>query len=208
MRAPRNMCVRTLVLAVAAACVGLVTPGYADVLPNRLFVPRQGLDLDRDDEAQEAAPLPLRIAADADAATHRIVIPAALIADLADVPLRARRVSEAAATTRSVVAGLALSLAVGCGLLAFRRGRPTRTAAVVLIGLSLAGGGGACLLSTARADIPSFPAPERPRPRGPRLEVIDVATLRQGGRVLVELTADEDDEVVFVVGGKAEPQQK
>lgn len=109
---------------------------------------------------------------------------------------------------RSVVAGLALSLAVGCGLLAFRRGRPTRTAAVVLIGLSLAGGGGACLLSTARADIPSFPPPERPRSRGPRLEVIDVATLRQGGRVLVELTADEDDEVVFVVGGKAEPKRE
>lgn len=109
---------------------------------------------------------------------------------------------------RSVVAGLALSLAVGCGLRAFRRGRPTRTAAVVLIGLSLAGGGGACLLSTARADIPSFPPPERPRPRVPRLEVIDVATLRQGGRVLVELTADEDDEVVFVVGGKAEPKRE
>jgi hypothetical protein len=38
--------------------------------------------------------------------------------------------------------------------------------------------------------------------------VIDVATLRQGGKVIVELSQNEDGEVVFVVGKQAEPKKQ
>jgi hypothetical protein len=48
----------------------------------------------------------------------------------------------------------------------------------------------------------------RTRPRNPRAEVIDVATLRQGGKVIVELSQNEDGEVVFVVGKQAEPKKQ
>jgi predicted cobalt transporter CbtA len=137
MRASRTACGRNLGLAVAA-CL-LPTTVLADRLP--VAPPLVGGEAASAQDEQRSAPLPLRLEEDEASPVHRIVIPAAVLAKLAGMPLRSTS-DTAAATIRSVVAGIALSVAVGCGLVAFRRGRPIRIAAVVLIGLALAGGGG------------------------------------------------------------------
>jgi hypothetical protein len=205
MRASRTACGRNLGLAVAA-CLCLPTTVRADGLP--VAPPLLGGEAASAQDEQRSAPLPLRLEEDEASPVHRIVIPAAVLAKLAGMPLRSTS-DTAAATIRSVVAGIALSVAVGCGLVAFRRGRPIRIAAVVLIGLALAGGGGVCRLAPAHADmLPDALFSGRTRPRNPRAEVIDVATLRQGGKVIVELSQDKDGEVVFVVGKQAEPKKQ
>lgn len=187
-----------LILA-AAACFCLPATGRADVLP---FDPRLDVgELAIEEDEKSSAPLPLRLEADDDSPAHRIVIPAAVLAKLADVPLRARRTTSLS-TTRSVAAGIALSAAVGFGFVAYRRGRVARIAAVMLVGLAAAGGG--ALVSPAWADIPAWPGPFLPVPQ-PQREVVDVVTLRQGAKVVLELAEADDETIVIVVGKKAVP---
>ncbi len=190
MRGSRIICGHKLVLAVAAACFCFPATGHADVWPGIGI-----LDIE-DDAARESDPLPLRLEVGRAADVHRIRIPAAVLARLADVPLRARRTTSAS-TARSVAAGIALSLAVGCGFVAYRRGRAPRIAAATLVGLAVAGGG--ALICPAWADImPEFGW--RPQPRG---VPVDRVELRQGGRVILELTEADDEAIVMVVGGGA-----
>ena len=186
-----------LILA-AAACFCLPATGHADVPP---FEARPDVgELAIEEDEKSTPPLPLRLEADDDSPAHRVVIPAAVLAKLADVPLRARRTTSVS-TTRSVAAGIALSAAVGFGFVAYRRGRVARIAAVMLVGLAAAGGG--ALVSPAWADIPAWPGPFLPVPQ-PR-EVVDVVTLRQGANVVLELAEADDETIVIVVGKKAVP---
>ncbi len=111
MRASTISCGPKLILA-ASACFCLPATGRADVLP---FAPRLDVgELAIEEDEKSTPPLPLRLEADDDSPTHRIVIPAAVLAKLADVPLRARH-SMSVSTARSVAAGIALSAAVGFG---------------------------------------------------------------------------------------------
>lgn len=199
MRASTPSCGPKLILA-AAACFCLPATGRADVLP---FAPRLDVgELAIEEDEKSTPPLPLRLEADDDSPTHRIVIPAAVLATLADVPLRARRTTSVS-TTRSVAAGIALSAAVAVGFVAYRRGRATRIAAVMLISAAVAGAGGACI-SSAWADIPPGMW-RKPRLPQPRTEVVDVVTLRQGAKVILELAEADDETIVVVVGKKAVP---
>jgi hypothetical protein len=198
MRASTISCGPKLILA-AAACFCLPATGRADVLP---FAPRLDVgELAIEEDEKSTPPLPLRLEADDDSPTHRIVIPAMVLATLADVPLRARH-SMSVSTTRSVAAGITLSAAVGFGFVAYRRGRATRIAAVMLIGAAVAGAG-ACV-SPAWADIPPG-RPWRILPVPQPREVVDVVTLRQGANVVLELAEADDQTIVIVVGKKAGP---
>ena len=198
MRASTISCGPELILA-AAACFCLPATGRPDVPPPDLRLDIGELAIEEDEKS--TLPLPLRREADDDSPTHRIVIPAAVLAKLADVPLRARRTTSVS-TTRSVAAGIALSAAVGFGFVAYRRGRVARIAAVMLVGFAAAGGG--ALVSPAWADIPAWPGPFLPVPQ-PHREVVDVITLRQGAKVVVELAEADDETIVIVVGKKAVP---
>lgn len=203
MRASTTSCGPGLILVVAA-WLCLPATGRPDVpLPD---VPPfdQRLDIGEliiEEDEKSSPPLPLRLETDDDSLAHRIVIPASVLAKLAGVPLRARHTTSIS-TTRSVAAGVALSAALGFGFVAYRRGRAARIAAVMLVGLAAAGGG--ALVSPARADIP-LGRPELfvpvPQPR----EVVDVVTLRQGAKVILELADADDETIVIVLGKKAVP---
>jgi hypothetical protein len=155
---------------------------------------------------QRSEPLPLIVAEDAEAPTHRLVIPKAVLAKLAgDLP---GAVPIAAVTpTRSMVAAIALSAAVACGLVAFRRGRPGRLAAVVLCGLALAGAGALLGGDPAFADLAAPDgSPRRPRPR-PFAAGPESVTLARGSKVILEIgDAGTEDVVLFV--GKPAAQSK
>ena len=134
--------------AIAAVCLCLSTTAFADTAFADIPPPDSPA-------AQRRQAVPLRIAEDAEAEVHRIVIPKAVLAKLAgDLPDAG---SIAAATpTRSIVAARAVSAAVACGLVAFRRGRADRLAAVLICGLSLAGAGAVLLgeLAFAKGALP------------------------------------------------------
>lgn len=153
---------------------------------------------------QRSEPLALVIAEDEDPETHthRLVIPKAVLARLAgDLPDAAA--IAAATPTRSIVAALALSAAVACGLLAFRSGRPGRLAAALLCGLALAGAGTLLDGGPVLADlaVPGGP-PRQPRPR-PFAGRPESVTLAQGGKVILEIGEDGNEAVVLVVGARA-----
>ena len=185
-------------IVITAACVCLTTTALADRAAS--------------DELPAAAPPPrsepvaLRIMEDDRSATHRIVIPKAVLAKLAgDLP---GAVPIAAVTpTRSMVAAIALSAAVACGLVAFRRGRPGRLAAVVLCGLALAGAGALLGGDPAFADLAAPDgSPRRPRPR-PFAAGPESVTLARGSKVILEIgDAGTEDVVLFV--GKPAAQSK
>lgn len=202
MSASKKSCGPKLVL-VAAACLCLPATGHADALP---FDPR--LDVDEsaiEEDERISPPLPLRLEADADSPAHRIVIPAAVLAKLAAVPPRAgQRMSMS--TTRSVAAGIALSAAVGCGFVTYRRGRAARIAALLLMGVTVAGVGGA-LVSPVWADIPPGLPPGLRSVPTPRREAVEVVTLRQGGKVILELAEADDETIVIVVGKPGVPAE-
>lgn len=197
MRAATILCGPKLIL-VAAVCFCLPATGRPDMLPFDLRLDIGELAIEEDEKS--LPPLPLRLETDDDSSAHRIVIPAAVLAKLAGVPLRARHTTSVS-TTRSVAAGVALSAAVGFGFVAYRRGRAARIAAVMLVGLAAAGGG--ALVSPAWADIPAWPGPFVPVPQ-PR-EVVDIVTLRHGAKVILELADADDETIVIVVGKKAVP---
>lgn len=196
MRASTTSCGPGLILVVAA-WLCLPATGRPDVLPDlRLDIG----ELIIEEDEKSSPPLPLRLETDDDSLAHRIVIPASVLAKLAGVPLRARHTTSIS-TTRSVAAGVALSAALGFGFVAYRRGRAARIAAVMLVGLAAAGGG--ALVSPAWADIPVWPELFVPVPQ-PR-EVVDVVTLRQGAKVILELADADDETIVIVLGKKAVP---
>lgn len=197
MRASTTSCGPGLILVVAA-WLCLPATGRPDVP-----LPDLGLDIGEliiEEDEKSSPPLPLRLETDDDSLAHRIVIPASVLAKLAGVPLRARHTTSIS-TTRSVAAGVALSAALGFGFVAYRRGRAARIAAVMLVGLAAAGGG--ALVSPAWADIPVWPELFVPVPQ-PR-EVVDVVTLRQGAKVILELADADDETIVIVLGKKAVP---
>jgi len=186
--------------AITAVCLCLPTIALADRAPADV---RPG----RADLPQRSAPLPLQIAEDAAAPAHRIVIPKAVLAKLAgDLPGAAHIAS--VPPVRSIVAAIALSAAVACGLVASRRGRPGRIAAALLCGLTLA-----CGLLVGGPAVADLAVPDR-EPLVEASELVQLAgkaapdsvTLGQGGKVILEIGA-EGDAVVLVVG-KAAPAKK
>jgi hypothetical protein len=181
--------------AIAAVCLCLSTTAFADTAFADIPPPDSPA-------ARLRQAVPLRITEHAEAEVHRIVIPKAVLAKLAgDLPDAG---SIAAATpTRSIVAAVAVSAAVACGLVAFRRGRADRLAAVVICGLSLAGAGAVLLGEPAFADK-ALPGqePRRPRPQ-PVVTEPESVTLAQGGSVILEVGAADGDAVVLVVGKAA-----
>lgn len=189
-RLPHAMC-RTVITAICLCLPATVLADRAapDELPTAVA-------------PQRSEPLALVVVEEAEAPTHRIVIPQAVLAKLAgDLP----GVDTVASATpaRSIVAALALSAAVACGLVAFRRGRADRLAAVLLCGLSLAGAGALLAGGPALADIPAFDGPSpRPRPR-PFAGRPESVTLAQGGKVILEIGEDGNEAVVLVVGKPA-----
>jgi len=184
--------------AITAVCLCLPTIALADRAPADV---RPG----RADLPQRSAPLPLQIAEDAAAPAHRIVIPKAVLAKLAgDLPGAAHIAS--VPPVRSIVAAIALSAAVACGLVASRRGRPGRIAAALLCGLTLACGllvGGPAVADLAVPDREPLKVPEKVRLAGKAAP--DSVTLGQGGKVILEIGA-EGDAVVLVVGKQPQPK--
>jgi hypothetical protein len=155
--------------------------------------------------AQQSAPLPLTVAEDAATPVHRIVIPKTVLAKLAgDLP--DTRSIASARHGRSIVAALALSAAVACGLVASRRGRPGRLAAAAIIGLVAAAGMGLLPDNVTLADRAPLPQPIISRPIAPlagaeRPESVVVA---QGGKVILEIgPAGAEEAIVLVVGTPA-----
>ena len=155
--------------------------------------------------AQRSAPLPLTVEEDATTPVHRIVIPKAVLAKLAanqpdgrgDYP--GGQVG-AASPTRSIVAALALSAAVACGLVVARRGRPGRLAAGLIIGLVTAGAAGLLPGTTTLADRAAANAPPpraESRPAADRPESVVIA---QGAKVILEIAEGGAEAVVIFVG--------
>jgi hypothetical protein len=190
MRARRNHCGRTLGLAVAA-CLGLPVTCLADVFPNNLLTRIFGIrPLHADADGDRAPPVELRLEEDRQAATHRLLIPEAVLAELAGVA--------GTGTMRSVVAGVALAAAVGCGFVAYRRGRPARLATVAICGLAAAGSGG-FFAARVSADIPpGMPPLSQDEVLRRILEEVGPA-----GKVIVETAPAGLDEIVLVIGSKA-----
>lgn len=148
---------------------------------------------------QRSAPLPLTVEEDAAAPVHRIVIPKAVLAKLAGDPTDSSSIASAR-NGRSIVAALALSAAVACGLVVARRGRPGRLAAGLIIGLVTAGAAGLLPGITALADRAAANAPPpraESRPAADRPESVVIA---QGAKVILEVAEGGDEAVVIVVG--------
>jgi hypothetical protein len=181
--------------AIAAACLFLHTP----VLADRALA--DGIPADV--PPQRSEPVALRIVEDATSQVHRIVIPRAEFAKLAgDLPSGDPVAS--APSIRSIMAALAVSAAVACGLVAFRRGRADRLAAVVLCGLSLAGVGASLAGGSALADLAVPDELSRsPRPRSVVADP-DSVTLTQGGKVILEIAEEGEEAIVIVVGTAAQ----
>jgi len=173
--------------AIAATCVGLSTAALADVPVA--------------EKMDRSEPLPLRLERDAESPTHRIVIPKAVLVKLAGGVLGADPIASAT-PARSIMAALALSAAVAFGLVASRRGRPGRLAAVVLCGLAVTGAGGLLTGNLALADLAAPGQPRGARPR-PAAKAPASVTLAQGGKVILEIGEAGGDAVILVVGTEA-----
>jgi len=190
----------SLLVGCAAAGFGLATTGLADVLPEPQSIDVGGLQADV--RGNRARPAELRLEEDKKAATHRLVIPAAVLTQLAGGGRQTTGLA-ATGTIRSVVAGIALSAAVAVGFVTYRRGRAARLATLMLCGLAASGVGGGHLASSVQADIP---------PGMPPLSQSEVIArlLREvgpAGRVVVETAGAEENEVVLILGTKAADEQ-
>lgn len=157
------------------------------------------VDDGEDTAGRSSAPVPLQIEVDAAASHHRLVIPAALLTERAGDAAVSGEPSSIS-STRGIIAALALSAAVALGLIAFRRGRASRLAAVIACGVVAAGAAGLPDCDVARADVPGPLFFERPVRQRPTTVAPRSVTLAQGGKVIVEITAGDEEHVVFVVG--------
>jgi hypothetical protein len=185
---------RSRLVICLAACLLLTGTGLADVLPDPRPIPVGDLELG----PKRSAPLELRVAIDDASRVDRIVIPAAVLAKLAGGGPSAGGIA-APGAARSVVAGLAISVAVAFGFVAYRRGRLPRAATALL--WVVAATGTWAFVAPAWADMPPngwFRRPDRGR------NFVDVATLRSGSGVTVEISAPGEDAVVYVVGRKGQ----
>ena len=93
---------------------------------------------------------------------------------------------------------LRIPAAVGCGFVAYRRGRSARLALVAICGLAAAGGGG-FFAARVSADIP-LGVPLLSRDDVLRGILQDVGP---AGKVVVETAPAGRDEIVLVIGSKA-----
>lgn len=192
---PARRCLRSVV---SAAVLCFASAAFAD-----LIVPDEQRPAA---PAQRSQPLPLTVAEDAATPVHRIVIPRAVLAKLAgDLP-DASTIAFAP-HGRSIVAALALSAAVACGLVASRRGSPGRRAAtgvVVLVAVGAAGllPGGLAHADRAAANVPPPAIVGRPIAPFPDAARPDSVVVAQGGKVVLEI-APEDAEAIVLVVGKA-----
>jgi len=100
-----------------------------------------GLDDGEDTAGRSLASVPLQIEAEAAESHHGRVIPAALLTERAGDPAVSGEPSSSS-STRGIIATLAPSVAVALGLIAFRRGRASRLAAVIACGVVVAGAAG------------------------------------------------------------------
>ncbi len=200
MRMMRSVFKCGLRAAIAANCMCLSTAALADRAPAD-EIPAAVPVAEKMDRSE---PLPLRLKRDAESPTHRIVIPKAVLAKLAGGVLGADPIASVT-PARSIVAALALSAAVAFGLVAFRRGRPGRLAAIVICGLAVTGTGAMLLGGPALADAPPHPLPPALREifRRPAAEAPASVTLAQGGTVILEIGEAGGDAVILVVGTEA-----
>ena len=170
---------------------------------------------------KQAQPVPLVVKQDAESPVHRIILPANVVAALAGLAPADRDGSMIASTTatpiptRSIAAAVAMSAAVACGLVAWRRNRSSRTAAVVAGGLAAVAGCGLLAFGPALADAP---APDRPLPR-PKVKSTPAPvpdekpvsfTLANGGKVIVEVANVDPGPpacVVLIIGAAAGPAE-
>ena len=185
----------SLLVGCVAAGFALATTGVADVLPEPRSIDVGGLQADV--RGNRARPVELHVEEDRTAASHRLRIPAAVLAQLAGGGRPATGVA-GTDTIRSVVAGVALAAAVGCGFVAYRRGRSARLATVAICGLAAAGSGG-FFAARVSADIP---------PGMPPLSQDEVLRrilqeVGSAGKVIVETAPAGLDEIVLVIGSKA-----
>ncbi len=202
MRMMQNVFKCGLRAAIAANCMCMATAALADRAPAD-EIPAAVPVAEKMDRSE---PLPLRLERDAESPTHRIVIPKAVLAKLAGGVLGADPIASVT-PARSIVAALALSAAVAFGLVAFRRGRPGRLAAVVLCGLAVTGAGGLLTGNLAFADLAAPGQPRGSRPR-PAAEAPASVTLAQGGKVILEIGEAGGDAVILVVGTEAADQDQ
>jgi hypothetical protein len=174
----------------------LATTGVADVLPEPRSIDVG--ELQADVRGNRARPVELRLEEDREAPTHRLMIPAAVLTQLAGGGRPATGVA-ATGTIRSVVAGIALSAAVAVGFVTYRRGRAARLATLVLCGLVAAGVGSGSYTSSVQADIPPGMPPLSPSEVIARL----LREVGPAGRVVVETAEAGETEVVLILGTKA-----
>jgi hypothetical protein len=143
----------------------------------------------------------LRVGEDAEQAGHVLRIPRHLLEKLAEQGPAAGGSTATPGRTRSIVAGIALSAAVACGLVAFRR-RAARTAAAALVCLAVAG----AVVAPAVADLPVPGGDRRPRPRPappaapPRPIGAPEAAIRVADGIVVVVEATDGRELELVVG--------
>ncbi len=179
---------RTAAVAFSMLCWLLPTLSVADV-PAREFVEEPA-------PASRSEAVPLKIGRNEAGNEHRVVIPAKLLDGLVKP-----KPGDKAATTpvRSIVAALALSAAVACGLVVggSRRRSKTQSGLLVLCGIVSLSAAIAAVSGTAVADLlPPGGGPRRPRPvplPEERPRHVD------GGRIVIEI-AEGGDEVLLLLG--------
>ena len=113
--------------AIAAACVCLPLTIFSGTLRADIRVP------DRRDPETEGVEVTLHVREDADRPGHALRIPRHLLESLAERAPDGGGSTATPGRTRSIVAGIALSAAVACGLVAFRRRAARGAAALVCL---------------------------------------------------------------------------
>lgn len=182
---------RPAAIAAACLCLPLAIPSGAVLADIR--VP---------DDLRAERPLEatLRVREETERPAHVLRIPRHLLAALAERGADDGGSTAIPGRTRSIVAGIALSAAVACGLVAFRR-RAARGTAAALLCLAVAG----AMMGPALADLP-VPGGGRSRPRPvrptapPRPIDAPEAAVRVADGITVILETTDGGELELVVG--------
>lgn len=167
--------------------------------------PREFVE-DRDIPARSAA-VPFTVGQNGRSEGHRIVIPAKLLADL----VKSGKADNAdGSRLRSIVAAIAVSAAVACGLVAStaRNRRASRRAVVAGCGCVSLAAAVALAATTAFADLlPPGGGPRRPRPVPAAADQDDGEQPRRASGTVVIEVAEEGREVLLLIGrgGLAKP---
>lgn len=193
MRPPRPSLPALLHAALAAASIGLPLAIPSGAVLADIRVP---------DDLRAEPPLEatLRVREEAERPAHVLRIPRHLLAALAERGAADGGSSALPGRTRSIVAGIALSAAVACGLVAFRR-RAARGTVAALLCLAVA----VAMMGPALADIP-VPGGGRSRPRPvrptapPRPIDAPEAAVRVADGITVVIEATDGGELELVLG--------